>query len=129
MPGVPKHKALFTSSSHSWCKEGVIWYSPMCNHAGMQVLAGDIDLAEETFGAFFSLWQRFGLLPERFTLDMGLGGAIHPTEQYYPLRPELIESAFYLHEVCTSCEAPPSAQILWGLLLIVPCTVTKASPV
>lgn len=56
-------------------------------------------MAEETFWAFFGLWQRFGLLPERFTLDMGLGGVIHPTEQYYPLRPELLESAFYLHEV------------------------------
>ena len=73
----------------------------------MQVLAGDIDLAEETFGAFFSLWQRFGLLPERFTLDIGLGGQIHPTEQYYPLRPELVESAFYLHEVCTIAQTPP----------------------
>ena len=73
----------------------------------MQVLAGDVDLAEEAFGAFFGLWQRFGLLPERFTLDMG--GTIHPTEQYYPLRPELLESAFYLHEVRVYCIDPLTA--------------------
>ena len=66
----------------------------------MQVMAGDIDLAEEAFNTFFSLWQHFGLLPERYTLDAGPGGSIHPTEQYYPLRPELMESAFYLHQVC-----------------------------
>ena len=25
---------------------------------------------------------------------------LHPTEQYYPLRPEHLESAFYLHQAC-----------------------------
>ena len=64
------------------------------------MLAGDVTLAENTFAAFFGLWERFGLLPERFTLDAGPHGSIHPTEQYYPLRPELMESAFYLHQVC-----------------------------
>ena len=64
----------------------------------MQVLAGDVDLAQEAFAAFLSLWRRFGLLPERFLLDSA-GGSIHPLEQYYPLRPELMESAFYLYQV------------------------------
>ena len=68
-------------------------------------------MAEETFRAFYGLWQRFGLLPERFTLDMGLDGAIHPTEQYYPLRPELLESAFYLHEVRRTFPAPTEAHL------------------
>lgn len=65
--------------------------------AGMQVLAGDVSAAADSFRAFFSVWERFGLLPERFLY--GGGGALHPTEQYYPLRPELVESAFYLHQV------------------------------
>jgi mannosidase alpha-like ER degradation enhancer 1 len=65
----------------------------------MQVLAGDVRAAAETFQAFFGLWQRFGLLPERYLF--GGDGSLHPTEQYYPLRPELIESAFYLYQVCS----------------------------
>ena len=99
----------------------------MCHVTGMQVLAGDIDLAEETFGAFFGLWQRYGLLPERFTLDMGLGGAIHPTEQYYPLRPELLESAFYLHEVCADLRRPCIGTSCRSLrFCITPCTLLHA---
>ena len=80
----------------------VAWDEKVCLHAfaGMQVLAGDVSLAENTFAAFFGLWERFGLLPERFTLDAGPHGSIHPTEQYYPLRPELMESAFHLYQVC-----------------------------
>lgn len=70
--------------------------------AGMQVLAGDVKAAAESFAAFFGVWERFGLLPERYLY--GGSGALHPTEQYYPLRPELIESAFYLSQACfTSC--------------------------
>ena len=65
--------------------------------AGMQVLAGDVSAAAESFAAFFGVWERFGLLPERYLY--GGSGALHPTEQYYPLRPELIESAFYLYQV------------------------------
>ena len=61
------------------------------------MLAGDVKSAAETFEAFFSVWQRFGLLPERYYFAGQ--GSLHPTEQYYPLRPELIESAFYLHQV------------------------------
>ncbi|CAL8468306.1 g7846 [Coccomyxa elongata] len=63
---------------------------------GMQVLAGDVSAAADSFRAFFGVWERFGLLPERYLY--GGGGALHPTEQYYPLRPELVESAFYLHQ-------------------------------
>lgn len=70
----------------------------MLGHAaGMQVLAGDVRPAADSFRAFFGVWERFGLLPERYLY--GGGGALHPTEQYYPLRPELIESAFYLYQV------------------------------
>ena len=60
------------------------------------MLAGDVRSAEESFAAFFGVWQRWGVLPERSYYD---GGSLHPTEDYYPLRPELLESAFYLHQV------------------------------
>ncbi len=65
--------------------------------AGMQVLAGDVKAAHDTFDAFFGVWRRYGLLPERYLY--GGDGMLHPTERYYPLRPELIESAFYLYQV------------------------------
>ena len=67
----------------------------------MQVLAGDVRSAEESFAAFFGVWQRWGVLPERYYYEGG--GTLHPTEDYYPLRPELLESAFYLHQVRPTC--------------------------
>ena len=63
---------------------------------GLQVLAGDVAAASESHAAFFWVWQQFGALPERFLYAQGLA---HPTEKYYPLRPELFESTFYLHQV------------------------------
>ena len=69
---------------------------PFPPHTGMQVLAGDVRMAEETFWTFFSVWQRFGLPPERYMFTQQ---ALHPTEHRYPLRPELIESASYLYQV------------------------------
>ncbi|GJP49467.1 hypothetical protein CLOM_g8666 [Closterium sp. NIES-68] len=75
--------------------------SPTYRHFGslqafwpaLQVLAGDVAAANATHRQFFSVWEKFGLLPERFLFDMGVP---HPTERYYPLRPELAESTFAL---------------------------------
>lgn len=62
----------------------------------MQVLAGDVVQAVETFENFMSVWRKYGALPERYLF---LQNRPHPTEQYYPLRPELIESNTYLYQV------------------------------
>ncbi|KAI7985543.1 Alpha-mannosidase I MNS5 [Camellia lanceoleosa] len=61
---------------------------------GLQVLVGDITAANSSHREFFSVWERFGVLPERYLLDHQM---LHPTEKYYPLRPELAESTFYLY--------------------------------
>ncbi|CAL5327209.1 hypothetical protein CsSME_00006872 [Camellia sinensis var. sinensis] len=61
---------------------------------GLQVLVGDITAANSSHREFFSVWERFGVLPERYLLDFQM---LHPTEKYYPLRPELAESTFYLY--------------------------------
>ena len=61
--------------------------------------AGDLAEAKETHKAFFGLWKRFGLLPERYLLP---SQDIHPTERYYPLRPELAESCYALHQATGS---------------------------
>ncbi|EYU42528.1 hypothetical protein ABFS82_09G026200 [Erythranthe guttata] len=62
---------------------------------GLQVLAGDIAAANSSHREFFYVWQQFGVLPERYLLDHQM---LHPTEKYYPLRPELAESTFYLYQ-------------------------------
>ena len=62
----------------------------------MQVLAGDILSAQQSYWHYFGLWQLFGALPERFLYPQG---HLHPNQQQYPLRPELLESTFYLYQV------------------------------
>ncbi|KAB1202467.1 putative alpha-mannosidase I MNS5 [Morella rubra] len=62
---------------------------------GLQVLVGDIAAANSSHREFFYVWEKFGVLPERYLLDHQ---TLHPTEKYYPLRPELAESTFYLYQ-------------------------------
>ncbi|XP_068464757.1 alpha-mannosidase I MNS5 isoform X2 [Phaseolus vulgaris] len=62
---------------------------------GLQVLIGDLSAANSSHREFFHVWKRYGVLPERYLLDHQM---IHPTEKYYPLRPELAESTFYLYQ-------------------------------
>lgn len=81
------------------------------------MLAGDVKQAELTFWNYFRVWQGFSLMPERFLYG---ANQLHPTEQYYPLRPELMESALYLHEVgcCTDSPQPVAPEVLascWNL--------------
>ncbi|KAK3035802.1 hypothetical protein RJ639_034618 [Escallonia herrerae] len=59
------------------------------------VLVGDIPAANSSHREFFHIWEKFGVLPERYLLDHLI---LHPTEKYYPLRPELAESTFYLYQ-------------------------------
>ncbi|CAN6585295.1 unnamed protein product [Malus baccata var. baccata] len=62
---------------------------------GLQVLVGDIAAANSSHREFFYVWEKFGVIPERYLLDHQM---LHPTEKYYPLRPELAESTFYLYQ-------------------------------
>ncbi|XP_019197247.1 PREDICTED: alpha-mannosidase I MNS5 [Ipomoea nil] len=62
---------------------------------GVQVLVGDVDAANSSHREFFHVWKKFGVLPERYLLDHQM---LHPTEKYYPLRPEFAESTFYLYQ-------------------------------
>ncbi|KAL5212754.1 hypothetical protein ABZP36_023601 [Zizania latifolia] len=62
---------------------------------GLQTLLGDVAAANLSHREFYNVWQRFGVLPERYLLDFGM---LHPTEKYYPLRPEFAESTFYLYQ-------------------------------
>lgn len=62
---------------------------------GLQVLVGDIGAANLSHREFVYVWKKFGVIPERYLLDHQM---LHPTEKYYPLRPELAESTFYLYQ-------------------------------
>lgn len=62
---------------------------------GLQVLAGDIEPAMRTHTAFFSVWQRYGFTPEGFNLATS---SVQHGQKSYPLRPELIESTYWLYK-------------------------------
>ena len=67
----------------------------------MRVLAGDVLAAQESYWHYFALWKAFGALPERFLYGHG---QLHSNQQQYALRPELMESTFYLYQVA-HCDA------------------------
>ncbi|GJM92971.1 hypothetical protein PR202_ga09480 [Eleusine coracana subsp. coracana] len=60
---------------------------------GLQVLAGDVDPAIRTHAAFFSVWKKYGFTPEGFNLATS---SVQNGQRSYPLRPELIESTYWL---------------------------------
>ncbi|KAJ2736447.1 hypothetical protein IW152_000808 [Coemansia sp. BCRC 34962] len=59
---------------------------------GMMVLAGDVDGAESAYMLYYHIWRRFRALPERFNLFLR-----DPDLSFYPLRPEFIESTYFLY--------------------------------
>ncbi|CUM66191.1 uncharacterized protein PRCAT00003849001 [Priceomyces carsonii] len=69
---------------------------------GLQVLAGQLSDAIKTHLLYLKIWDFFDLIPERWTYmqssispENGLDDII-PLE-WYPLRPEFIESTYYLY--------------------------------
>lgn len=61
---------------------------------GLQVLVGHVGRAVRTHRAFFSVWQRFGVTPEGYSLA---SQGVQQGQGSYPLRPELAESTYYLY--------------------------------
>lgn len=61
--------------------------------AGIQVLNGDMEEAICTHALYYSIWKKFGALPERFNWQQ-----ISPDLSFYPLRPELVESTYFLYQ-------------------------------
>lgn len=72
-------------------------YSTVSRHSGQdfrfKVLAGDVDPAIRTHAAFFSVWKKYGFTPEGFNLATS---TVQNGQRSYPLRPELIESTYWL---------------------------------
>eukprot|EP00741_Cyanophora_paradoxa_P009647 tig00001545_g9345.t1 len=61
---------------------------------GLQALYGDVSAAAETHYAFHWVWRKYIGIPEGWNLHSQQAQA---GQKRYPLRPELAESAFYLH--------------------------------
>ncbi len=61
-------------------------------YAGILSLSGDITRGARIQEGNYSMWTRFGMEPEEFNFRSG-----EVTDAGYPLRPENIESCFYLY--------------------------------
>ncbi|KAE8899330.1 Alpha-mannosidase I [Phytophthora fragariae] len=91
--------SMYTGCHHHSGSSAVVFESLAAFWPGMQIAAGDLKPAAESMNAFYRVWRDYGFLSEQFNVgdwkpvkSRGGGGA------RYPLRPELIESTFYMHE-------------------------------
>lgn len=60
---------------------------------GVQVLYGDLEAAIKGHLVFYNLWRQYHALPERFDFYHKQASVLN-----YPLRPEFIESTYYLYQ-------------------------------
>jgi len=60
---------------------------------GVQLLYGDLEEAICHHALYYSIWMKFGCLPERYNWKLDA-----PDVKFYPLRPELIESTYLLYQ-------------------------------
>ena len=58
-----------------------------------QVLNGDIDEAICSHALYYSIWRKYESLPERYNWYLRA-----PDVLFYPLRPELVESTYFLYQ-------------------------------
>lgn len=64
--------------------------------SGVQVLAGNVSKAIQAHIIYQKLWNNFGGIPERFSVGVSAENSIEL--EWYLLRPEFIESAYYLFQ-------------------------------
>ncbi len=60
---------------------------------GLQVLYGDVQRAVRPHLLYFSIWEKYGGLPERYNFQTQ-----QTSIESYPLRPELIETTYMLYQ-------------------------------
>ncbi|KAG1712040.1 hypothetical protein DVH05_009280 [Phytophthora capsici] len=91
--------SMYSGCHHHSGSSAVVFESLASFWPGMQVATGDLTYAAQSMNAFYRVWRDYGFLSEQFNVgdwkpvkSRGGGGA------RYPLRPELIESTFYMHE-------------------------------
>ena len=82
-------------------------------YPGLQALLGEITPAARSLNSFSMVREVLGFLPERFNygvwnLDLQRDGA-----GKHPLRPELLESCYFLHRATKGIKADPSSTSGW----------------
>ena len=88
-----------------------VFESLMAFYPGMQVLMGETVPAARSLNSFFLVREFLGFLPERFNFahwqnDGGIRGAGR-----HPLRPELLESSYFLHRATATSRSFHSGQV------------------
>lgn len=64
---------------------------------GLQVLAGQLNDAVKTHLLYLRIWDYFDLIPERWNFRLSDKSTSAIALEWYPLRPEFIESTYYLY--------------------------------
>jgi len=91
--GVGNHPLYVNVNMHDG-KTSTLWIDSLqAAFASLQVLNGDIEEAICTHALYYAIWQRFGALPERFNWQRS-----NPDLFFYPLRPEFVESTYFLFQ-------------------------------
>jgi hypothetical protein len=85
--------SYFTRTDMNSGKETHSFYGALdAFYAGVLALSGDISTARQVQKGNYAMWTRFGIEPEEFNFRTN-----RVTDPSYPLRPENIESCFYLY--------------------------------
>ncbi|KAL5530319.1 hypothetical protein ACEPAF_6576 [Sanghuangporus sanghuang] len=90
--------------------------------SGLQVLAGDIENAIKSHLIYWNLWKRNSGLPEVWDINY-----MQAVATQYPLRPEFVESTYYLYRATRdSLYLDIGERVLYDLILRskVPCGLT-----
>ena len=66
----------------------------MFTNSVLQVLHGDLEEAICHHAYYYAIWKRYGCLPERYNWNLNAAEV-----KFYPLRPEFIESTYFLYQV------------------------------
>lgn len=75
----------------------------------VQAIAGQVEAAEKNQRTWNWLWNRYGMLPTQYRYDNGELEWAH-----YELNPEIIESAYYLHQITGKPEYLGMIRTYWA---------------
>ncbi|CAK5102577.1 unnamed protein product [Aphanomyces euteiches] len=78
------------STTQSFTFDNLVAFWP-----GMQSLLGEFKLSSRSLNAFYQVWQKYSFLPEQF--DVVRWRPKKAQLNGYPLRPELVESTYYMY--------------------------------
>jgi hypothetical protein len=71
----------------------MVYLKRKINNLFFQVLNGDIEEAICSHALYYFIWKKYGFLPERYNWNLRV-----PEVMFYPLRPELVESTYFLYQ-------------------------------